>query len=101
IAALGRMLAKDPAERYQTPAEAAAALRPFAVGADLARLLDAADAASGPAGLAAPGRATPEPGAWETDPGRRGHRPAAARRRGRALPVILAAFGLLLVAGLL
>ena len=40
-AVLDRMLAKEPADRYQTPAEVAEALRPFAAGADLVRLLDA------------------------------------------------------------
>jgi serine/threonine protein kinase/formylglycine-generating enzyme required for sulfatase activity len=34
-----RMMAKDPAQRYATPAEVAAALAPFAVGADLRRLM--------------------------------------------------------------
>jgi hypothetical protein len=34
-----RLLAKDPAARFATPAEAAAALRPFAVGSDLGRLV--------------------------------------------------------------
>ena len=34
-----RMLAKDPAERYATPAEVAAALEPFAAGCDLSTLI--------------------------------------------------------------
>jgi serine/threonine protein kinase len=43
-AVLRRLLAKDPARRYPAPADVAAALQPFAAGADL------------PALLAAPGR---------------------------------------------
>ncbi len=38
-AVIERMMAKDPAQRYATPAEVAAALAPFAVGADLRRLM--------------------------------------------------------------
>ena len=38
------MLAKDPAARYQTPAEAAEALAPFCAGSDLPALLQAAEA---------------------------------------------------------
>jgi serine/threonine protein kinase len=41
-AVLERMLAKDPAHRYATPAEAAAALEPLAQGRDLPGLLCAA-----------------------------------------------------------
>ncbi|MCL4206273.1 MAG: protein kinase [Pirellulaceae bacterium] len=41
VAVLERMMAKDPAERYATPAEVAAALAPFAAGADLRRLASA------------------------------------------------------------
>jgi eukaryotic-like serine/threonine-protein kinase len=39
LAVLDRLLAKDPADRFPTPAEAAAALEPFAAGAALAGLL--------------------------------------------------------------
>jgi len=42
---LDRMLAKDPAERFATPAEAVAALEPLAVGSDLRRLLAEAERA--------------------------------------------------------
>ncbi len=38
VAVVDQMLAKDPAERYRTPAEVAQALVPFATGADLPRL---------------------------------------------------------------
>lgn len=38
---LDRLLAKEPSERYATPAEVAAALQPFAQGAQLPELLDA------------------------------------------------------------
>ena len=37
-AVVAKMLAKEPADRYQTPAEAQAALAPFCTGADLAKL---------------------------------------------------------------
>jgi serine/threonine protein kinase len=49
-AALGRMLAKDPAGRFSSPALVAAALRPLAAGADLAAL-------SGAPPVSAPGAA--------------------------------------------
>jgi len=38
-AVVERMMAKDPAQRYATPAEVAAALAPFTAGADLRRLM--------------------------------------------------------------
>ena len=38
-AVLDRMLAKDPADRFATPAEVAEALEPFSTGSDLASLL--------------------------------------------------------------
>jgi hypothetical protein len=40
-AVLTKMLAKDPADRFASPAEVAKALAPFAVGAELTRLLGA------------------------------------------------------------
>ncbi|MGA2621400.1 MAG: protein kinase [Thermoguttaceae bacterium] len=46
---VNRMLAKDPARRFQTPAEVADALGPFAVAADLAALLDRARRTPSPA----------------------------------------------------
>lgn len=49
---LARMTAKNPAERYATPAEAADALRPFAEGATLDSLLD--DGGEGATTSAAP-----------------------------------------------
>ncbi|HVK13678.1 MAG TPA: protein kinase, partial [Gemmataceae bacterium] len=66
VAVLNRMLAKDPARRPQTPAEVAEALRPYAAGADLVRLLDASEGAdeSGP-----PAARTPGPATRETLPG--------------------------------
>jgi hypothetical protein len=94
------MLAKAPTDRYQRPAEAAEALRPFTAGADLARLLDAEGAAAAPGGVSAAETATPAPGARETDAdGRRRQAPARARRR--ALLPALAALCLLTVAGFL
>jgi hypothetical protein len=96
VAVLGRMLAKDPAERFATPAEVASALRPFAVGADLRRLLDA-EGSLDRKRAASFAAATPAPGAWETGPDKRGgSRHAPARR---VLPVALAGLFLLLAAG--
>jgi hypothetical protein len=39
VGVLDRMLAKNPADRFATPAEVAAAVQPFAAGSDLARLV--------------------------------------------------------------
>lgn len=44
VAAVDRMLSRDPAGRLPTPGAVAAALAPFAAGADLAALLDSAAA---------------------------------------------------------
>jgi hypothetical protein len=101
-AVLDRMLAKDPARRFQSPAEVAEALRPFTSGADLAALLGADVAANAPAADLAAGVPTPAPGLWETatertDPGRRV--PVAPSRY--ALAAAVGAFGVLLAAGLL
>jgi tRNA A-37 threonylcarbamoyl transferase component Bud32 len=101
-AALDRMLAKDPAHRFQSPAEVAEALRPFTRGSDLVRLLDSDGAAEAPAGAPCADAPTPAPGLWETASERtgRGRRLPAARFR-YALPATLAGFCLLLAAGLL
>jgi hypothetical protein len=97
-AVVDRMLAKDPADRFGSPAEVAEALRPFVSGSDLGRLLDA-DGAAAPAGLPAADAATPGPALRQTDAERGG------RRRGLravpfryALPAALAGLCLLLVA---
>jgi serine/threonine protein kinase/CHAT domain-containing protein/tetratricopeptide (TPR) repeat protein len=96
VAAVDRMLAKNPAERFATPAEVAAALAPFAAGADLGRLLNG-DAAA-PSDLSAH-IVTPAPGAWETDSERRGRQsPSREPTRLRTFPVVLMALS---VAGLL
>ncbi len=42
-----RMLAKDPKDRFATPADVITALKPFAVGADLSSLLDEQQGAAG------------------------------------------------------
>jgi tetratricopeptide (TPR) repeat protein len=51
-----RMLAKDPAERYQTPAQVAAALEPFAAATSASTTVAPAPADPGPAPVAAPPR---------------------------------------------
>ncbi len=81
-AVLVRMLAKNPAERFLTPAAVATALAPFCAGADLARLLTSA-------GL------DPLPQSPHASPVAPGSPPRPGRRRARTLA--LAAVGLLLV----
>ncbi len=98
-AVLGRMLAKSPADRYQTSAEAAEALRPFTAGADLGRLLEG-EGGDAPGGLSAADTARPAPGARETDAdGRRRRPPRRTPRRARL--AALGALGLLAAAGFL
>jgi hypothetical protein len=80
-AVLDRMLAKDPAERFQSPVEVAEALQPFTSGSDLACLLGTVGAANAPAAASCAEAPTPAPGLWET---------ALERTdRGRRLPVAL------------
>lgn len=49
VAIVDRMLAKQPEDRFATPAEVAEALAPFAEGANLAELAQRASAAASPA----------------------------------------------------
>jgi hypothetical protein len=101
-AVLDRMLAKDPAGRFQSPAEVAEALRPFTTGSDLAGLLGADSAANAPTGLPCAAAPTPAPGLWETSAERTGRgRPLPVPRSPYAVPVGLAALCLLLVAAAL
>jgi hypothetical protein len=82
-AVLDRMLAKDPAKRFQSPAEVAEALQPFTSGSDLACLLGPDGAANAPAAAPCAEAPTPAPGLWETASERtdRGRRwPVAPRR---------------------
>jgi serine/threonine protein kinase len=53
VAVVDRMLAKNPAERFATPAEVAQALAPYAAGADLARLSATARQPAAPMAAAA------------------------------------------------
>jgi tRNA A-37 threonylcarbamoyl transferase component Bud32 len=101
-AVLDRMLAKDPADRFQSPAEVVEALRPFTPGSDLAGLLGAGGVANQPAGVPCAEAPTPVPGLWETATERtgRGRRLRMAPFR-YALPILLAGLCLLFVAGLL
>jgi CHAT domain-containing protein len=82
-AIVGRMLSKVPAQRFQTPADVAEALRPFTSGANLARLLDATELLPAPDAAATPGPANLETAAGS----RRG--PASRGRRYR-VPLLLA-----------
>jgi hypothetical protein len=100
-AALDRMLAKEPSERFESPAAVAEALRPFTLGSHLAQLLEGETSASAPTRRPNVGDATPGPGLWETtsERGNRGRRfPVGSRRR---LAVIVACLGLLLAGSFL
>jgi serine/threonine protein kinase len=90
-AVLDRMLAKGPADRFQSPAEVAEALRSFTPGSDLARLLYADAVANAPAEVPCVAAPTPTPGLWET----------ASERRGpsRRLPQVRSRFALLVALG--
>ena len=52
-AIIDRMLAKNPGDRFATPAEVAAGLEPFSTDANLAKLLAAAEAVPAPSDRAA------------------------------------------------
>ncbi len=80
-AVLGRMLAKHHADRFATPAEVAAALRPFTAGCDLGRLLETDESGLEATRVPAANIVTPAPGVWETDAGRDHHAPSASRSR--------------------
>jgi tRNA A-37 threonylcarbamoyl transferase component Bud32 len=61
VAVLERMLAKDPARRYATPAEVAEALRPFAVPGPCGQQAAAPAPQAAPAAVPARGRRWPRP----------------------------------------
>jgi serine/threonine protein kinase len=96
VAVLDRMLAKAPGDRFASPAEVAAALRPFAAGADLGRLISAS------------GTQTPYPSAADTgeapdtlsEPRPDGHRTGPRGRR-YARPLAVAGLCAALVVGAL
>jgi len=60
-AVIERMMAKNPAERFATPADVAAAMTPFAAGCDLARMSAEADAMAKGAVEAEKSQAATEP----------------------------------------
>ena len=68
-AVVERMMAKDPAQRYATPAEVAAALAPFAVGGDLAGLMTGATPAASAAAEARSASTGKLSGSAHTDTG--------------------------------
>jgi serine/threonine protein kinase len=90
VAVLERMLAKDPADRFTTPAEVAAALQPFTAGSDLARLLAPGAAGSGQSQLAL--RPVPSTDAAERMPTFQ-ETPAPATRRGRIPELVRRHYG--------
>jgi formylglycine-generating enzyme required for sulfatase activity len=85
---LGRMMAKDPTQRYETPAEVAKALGPFARGGAPAMPPGARRAKTIVRAATPPGAGPP------TRPVRHESRPTRARRR----PLVLAGAGAVLVA---
>jgi hypothetical protein len=98
-AILDRMLAKDPAARFQSPVEIAEALRPFTSGSDLARLLDAGRTRNDPAQALRAEAPTPAPGLWDTASERNhGGRRLPGGLSRYAIPVTILGLGLLLVA---
>jgi serine/threonine protein kinase len=95
-AVLGRMLAKEPADRFASSAEVAVALGPFAAGADLPRLLRPGDGGGPPP---PPAAGTKGPELCETRPDPRGKvasRPPRASSRSAAFALV--ALGLVLFA---
>lgn len=94
-----RMLAKNPADRFDSPAEVAEALRPFAERADLIRLLGTDTANSPTASFAA---ATPGPAKWDTPTDRVNlAQPVPASRRNRFPFFAIAGLALLALAAIL
>jgi serine/threonine protein kinase len=86
VAVLDRMLAKDPADRYATPADVADALTPFAAGADLARLVG-----SGTPSSASSGPDTADlPSTLTDNRSPRARKTGSARTRRYALPIAMA-----------
>src|SRR5262249_38212340 len=78
-AVAARMLAKEPSDRYQTPAEVAEALRPFATGSHEAPLPEGLDTTTGPSEARVIGPGGPAgPGGGGRRMGRRGGWAAAA-----------------------
>jgi hypothetical protein len=99
---LDRMLAKDPADRFESPAAVVEALRPFTAGSDLGRLLGATAVPSALAEAPTVDPATPGPAMLETASERRGRsRPFSRVRFRYALPVTLAGCCLLFAAAAL
>jgi len=83
-AVLDRMLAKDPADRFATPAEVAEALSPFAAGVDLARLVG-----SGTPSSASSGPDTVNLPSTLTDNHSRTRKAGSVRTRRYALPIAM------------
>src|SRR5262249_29648776 len=99
---LDRMLAKDPADRFRSPAEVAEALRPFTSGSDLAGLLADDGAGDAPARLPCAETRNPGTGLWETASQRTGRARRLLGATSRyALPLTLAGPCLLPAAGIL
>jgi hypothetical protein len=82
-AVVNRMVAKNPADRFASPAEVAAALRPFTKGANLVQLIrESGLSDAGSSGVPVEAAATSGAGMWETNPdsARRVVGPVAPRR---------------------
>ena len=94
-AVLDRMLAKDPADRFASPAQVAEALRPFTAGSNLMDLLGT----DGPTTPAVAVATTPDPARWETPAVMNSDRQPSRAARRRYSPAALAGLCLALVAG--
>jgi serine/threonine protein kinase len=88
---VNRMLAKKPAARFASPAEVAAALRPFSKESNLVQLFRETGLSDDGAAISASGIATSGAGLWETNPDSRPRvaQPVAPRRRSRWIAIAL------------
>ncbi len=93
VAVLQRMLAKQPADRYATPAAVAEALAPFAAGQNVSRFVGGI--ASEPSTATDPSTETPSTSAWPSAPRPRD----AARASGLWRPLAGVAAALLVIVG--
>ena len=95
---LVRMLAKDPAERFQSPLELKRAIRPLAAGADLPALLAKAQVAPRPANAPRSAQDTSRPTTIESAPEKEA---TIARTRARPRAALAGAGAAMLIAVLL
>jgi serine/threonine protein kinase len=100
VAVINRMVAKKPADRFGSPAEVAAALRPFVRGANLVQLVrENSRPEDGAVAEPVEAAATSGAGMWETDADSIRRRPAPPARGRSRYRVAIAAACLLLIGG--